>query len=306
MVVVNYDSASIAIGNWLERSIPAECANHVRELGATIATTIGDVRTRNEDLAIIVRLSSCCGPAQSFILCVLCDGVSALPNGRKAAITATTSLLMHMIAEEARLPYENLRMGIEAANHAVRQQCLPAGGTTLVALLLSPSGALAAGVGDSRIYAYSKQKLLRQVTVDDTLERELERFKDQRGPALNLTRFSHRLTRFVGMEASVQCRLTSLDTRSPGTVFILSSDGASEVSSLEAVLRGTASTDIPSGLMQLSAWCSGGDNATVMSIRGEAIARLHSSDSVKLSHLEIWDSAGKLNLSLEHVLRRVG
>jgi serine/threonine protein phosphatase PrpC len=306
MEVVNYDAASMVIGNWLERSIPAECANHVQELGATIATTIGGVRTRNEDLAVILRFSSRCGAAQSFILCVLCDGVSALPNGRKAAITASMSLLMHMISEEKRVPYENLGKGIEAANRAVRQQCQPAGGTTLVTLLLSPSGSLVAGVGDSRVYAYLDQKLLRQVTVDDTLEQALERFKDERGGALNLRRFSHRLTRFIGMEATVQCREYSLDTGSPRTVFILSSDGASEVLRLESVLRGAASAGVPVGLMQLSAWCSGGDNATLLSIRGDAIKSLYSSNSTKASRLEIWDSAGKLTLDFEHSLRRVG
>jgi len=288
------------IREWLQRPVRPSAAAEILEVPAVIATTIGDVRTENQDRAIVARFSS--DRRSSFLLAALCDGLGGMQDGGKCADIGILALLMRMLDCEAASPDERLRFAVESANKAIYQRYHGDGGTTITAVLLSHYGVAAASVGDSRIYSYSKSKRLRQISVDDTIAGELGRLKNTEPSNLDLEPFSHRLAQFVGVGDDMETRLYKLSDIGPDSTLILSSDGAhlTGPAIFQAIIE-TATTPYTavSRLLQLSRWCGGKDNATLVSFRGDIRERLQIQENALYSRLELWDSSGKLDVVLE-------
>jgi serine/threonine protein phosphatase PrpC len=224
-----------------------------------------------------------------------------MQHGGKCADIAVIALLMRLIEGRSSVPDERLRLGIEAANKAIYQQYRGDGGTTITALLVSHSGIVGASVGDSRIYSYSKPSRLKQISVDDTIAGELGRQKKTDPANLDLEPFSHRLAQFVGVGDDMETGLYKLNDIGPNGIFILSSDGAHSTGPaiLQAMLE-TATTPYIAltRLIQLSRWCGGRDNATVVSLGANIRERLVTQENTPYSRLELWDSSGKLEIVL--------
>jgi hypothetical protein len=193
-----------------------------------------------------------------------------------------------------------LKLAVNAANAAVFNAFRGEGGSTIAAIFSSASGTAAATVGDTRIYqCLSRSQKIIQLSLDDTIAAELKRI---RGPDANgepLDPYSNRLAQFVGMGSDMDPRMYRIGEKSKDCSFLLSSDGAYSMppSIFEAILRQAPTPfQAVSRLLQLSRWCGGKDNATIVAA---PLASLTGSDlepADSTQRLEIWDSFGKLDI----------
>jgi serine/threonine protein phosphatase PrpC len=285
------------IREWLDRPVPAtDCAN-VWQLPAAVATTVGSLRSENQDRAVIARMS--CPHALPSVLCIICDGMSYFSSGGMAAAEAATAMLIS-VSRHCSFPAINrIRSGIEAANAEILKKRPLRCGSTIAALLISGAGAAAATVGDTRVYKFSKRTRLHQISVDDTAAQELSRLDDPGKSRLNLDRFSRRLTRFLGMQPNVQGRYYQLGSAPPGTSYILCTDGAHRLG--EKVLAGVFARPVHTsaalnGLIRFSRMAPEGDDASIISIDGNLRRALSRHGTPALSRLDLWDSSGCIEI----------
>jgi hypothetical protein len=149
--------------------------------------------------------------------------------------------------------------------------------------------------GDSRIYAHDPRGGLIQISVDDSIAGELNR--------LNIAgdaEFPNALTQFIGIGEPLQPRMYMPKYDAQTTRWLLSSDGihGSAGSLLESILKASPNNlSAAHRLVQLSRWCGGLDNATVVI----ASADLFSPKALlgRAGVLEIWDSLSKLELYVD-------
>ena len=97
-------------------------------------------------------------------LVIVCDGMGGMQGGSTASQMAVKSILEFMMQSDVRSnPAMTLVKAIRNANMAICKESqnnpeIRGMGTTVTAVLFSPRSALAAYVGDSRIYQLRKNK----------------------------------------------------------------------------------------------------------------------------------------------------
>lgn len=144
-------------------------------------------------------------------------------------------------------------------------------GSTVVAMLVCGKKAVLVHVGDSRIYRL-REGLLEQLTRDHSLYEELCDSGVDLGPREN---FPHGnvITRALGLRGLPEASTTSMRT---GDVYILCSDGLSDVVSDEEIQRAANEIRDPDTLgrhLVATAYEAGGrDNITVLVVRCEGRA----------------------------------
>ncbi len=279
--------------SWLQRPTKEHATSDLPEISAAIGTTVGEVRRENQDRAIIARFTSSSGP---FVLAALCDGIGGMPSGDVCAELALANVVTNLISSKEVLGSDRLPSAIEAANRALYERFRGRGGTTIAAILFELSGEIGASVGDSRVYEYMNAGGLQQRSTDDTIAGELSRLKGDDPIAADLEGFSRQLAQFVGMGPNMEARVYQMPIGTHVQSYLLSSDGAHGVQkeTIQAVVaHATKPLFAVSRLLQLSRWCGGVDNATVIWIDSSARSLLRpvtGGDEL----LEIWDSFGKI------------
>jgi PPM family protein phosphatase len=283
------------IARWLARPLKPISIAEVPELAASLGTTIGNVRSENQDRAIVARFTSARCPGDSFLCFALCDGMGGMADGARCAEVALSSFLFRLTHREKETAPQLVRTAALAANSEVNREFRERGGTTLVAIVVFPESAAAVSVGDSRIYLSTLEKDVKQVTVDDTIAGELNKLKGFE-PRSGSNTFADQLAQFVGIGEGMEPRIYPIDT---DLTYVLTSDGAHNTNpdtfSQIVSYAGTPQL-IVTRLLHLSRWCGGADNATAI-----CVPRLRSDWSVPPTWangdwLEIWDSVGKLEL----------
>lgn len=190
-------------------------------------TDRGNVRAQNQDYFTIVHFSD------THALAVVCDGMGGAKSGNVASRLATEvfvgevkrtwsekldrDALREMMLEAAKLAnqavYEHAHLSAEFAGM----------GTTLVAVLVAGSVAIAVNIGDSRAYLLSPRGCQR-ITEDHSVVQmmirrgELTEEEARTYPGKNL------ITRAVGTERRVACDIFSLRLE-PGDAILLCTDG---------------------------------------------------------------------------------
>jgi serine/threonine protein phosphatase PrpC len=263
------------------------------ELPAAIGTAVGEVRTENQDRAVVARFIGST-PSESWIALCLCDGMGGMADGRQCAELATAVFIVSLLNNIALPPESRVRRAVLNANAAVFRRYRERGGTTIAALVYM-GHVMGVSAGDSRIYAHDPRGGLIQISVDDSIAGELNR--------LNIAgdaEFPNALTQFVGIGEPLQPRMYMPKYDAQTTRWLLTSDGihGSAGSLLASILK--ASPNNPSAahrLVQLSRWCGGLDNATVVI----ASSDLFSPKALlgRAGVLEIWDSLSKLELYVD-------
>jgi serine/threonine protein phosphatase PrpC len=287
------------IAKWLARPLKAISLAEVPELAASVGTTIGDVRPENQDRAVIARFTSIRRPRESFVCFALCDGMGGMADGAHCAEIALSSFIFRLTHDVRQTASETVRVAALAANAEVYRQYRERGGTTLVAIIVFPGSAAAVSVGDSRIYAANTRKELKQISIDDTIAGELNKLKGLNPSRAQWDTFAGQLAQFVGIGEGMEPRVYPV---SADLTYLLTSDGVHGMSpdTLERIVV-TAGTSqlIVSRLLQVSRWCGGSDNATVVCIPP---LRTDWSTPPAWSSgewLEIWDAVGKLDLPMD-------
>ena len=263
------------------------------ELPAAIGTAVGEVRTENQDRAVVARFIGST-PSESWIALCLSDGMGGMADGRQCAELATAVFIVSLLNNIALPPESRVRRAVLNANAAVFRRYRERGGTTIAALVYM-GHVMGVSAGDSRIYAHDSRAGLIQISVDDSIAGELNR--------LNIAgdaEFQNALTQFVGIGEPLQPRMYTPKYDAQATRWLLSSDGihGSAGSLLEPILKASPNNlSAAHRLVQLSRWCGGLDNATVVI----ASSDLFSPKALvgRAGVLELWDSLSKLELYVD-------
>ncbi|MCI0360014.1 MAG: protein phosphatase 2C domain-containing protein [Planctomycetaceae bacterium] len=140
-------------------------------------------------------------------------------------------------------------------------------GTTASALVLMPQGALAAHVGDSRIYRLRGQ-MLHQLTFDHSLQWELRASGQMpEGADLGAVIPKNVITRSLGPNSAVQIDLEGPHPIFPDDVYVICSDGLTgrvEDAELGAILASLPPQEAVRALVDLANLRGGPDNSTVI------------------------------------------
>ena len=169
------------------------------------------------------------------LLLVVCDGMGGGPGGKTASSLAAGTIVAYIQQQAAEKPGETsadneamLRDAVQAANHALRQkivECpeLNGMGTTVTAVLLTPTGAILAHVGDSRIYQLRRNKIVYR-TSDHSLVAEMVRAGQQTEEQARLASNSNIITRALGIKDEVKVDTVTVPYHR-GDRFVLCTDG---------------------------------------------------------------------------------
>jgi serine/threonine protein phosphatase PrpC len=241
---------------------PSACAVFDAGNSVFLGTSVGAVREKNEDRAIVVRVCYGREPERDFVLAALSDGMGGLENGEDAAIVTLSTFVARTIRTARLPPDRRLNMAASDANDAVYQLYRGRGGATLSAVLIERRfGAIGVNVGDSRIYLLRDTRSIEQLSRDDTLG---ELVRDRAG--LNAVDRTGSLIQHIGMGEGLEPHIISADAPNTNSHFVLTSDGVHRNKELlNLVTRETPSPEkLVHRLLLLAELLGGHDNATAV------------------------------------------
>jgi len=262
------------------------------ESATVVLSSVLGKRSENQDRAIFLRVKFEKSRKPSIAALVLCDGMGGMVNGGECANLAISTFAASLVHSNASTLIKKLEVGIQDANEAVYNAFQGKGGATLSAVICNETKDWAAvNVGDSRIYCVLNSGVVEQLTIDDTLEKQLA--------ALNLPSPPpefRQLLQYVGMGEGIEPRRVELKPSSDMKWLLITSDGAHGIP--ENIFHSLVSyaespREVVSRLTALSEWLGGKDNSTVaaLTIGKDLFSRNEESD---LSYLEIWSIPGKV------------
>lgn len=278
--------------NWLLRRTSTGGVRRVAPLGAAIASEIGNIRTDNQDRAVIARGRDRTG--RDYAVVAVADGIGGMRDGAACASLAIGALVATLDQQAQRQDIngdEWIRKAVFAADEAVFAQFRGEGGSTLVALVIRPGfSAHWVSVGDSRVYG-SNGKSLVQMSVDDTIAGQL-------GKNLEGVPEQSKLLQYIGMGSELEPHITELGHGAADAV-LLTTDGVHYLSATPNWFGQIVGNAPDPGacvkrLVELAKWCGGPDNATVAMI--SLSANWESDDRLSYSCLEVWDAFGELQI----------
>ncbi|MDR2551299.1 MAG: protein phosphatase 2C domain-containing protein [Desulfobulbus sp.] len=238
------------------------------EAGYAGLTDPGRVRANNEDGLLLVPEAG---------LFAVADGLGGLGAGDVASRTALGYLHRQLSA----LPFQaggrepslsGLEALIAAANYHTYEHRLDLGNTMATTLALIWAGArsvLAAHVGDSRVYRWHRDRLIR-ITSDHSLVHALYEQGALTEAQARQSPQRHVITRAIGAEAVVQPSIRAVEVDS-GDVLLLCTDGLTAMVPDEAIaaLLGSGPSDpgaLVDGLVRMANEAGGHDNITAIAV----------------------------------------
>jgi len=263
------------------------------KLGFTLASNVGCVREENQDRTLFVRAYMRSAKA-NFVAAVLCDGMGGMLHGGECASLATSTFVTSLVFDKEPDLLLRIKNSVQKANDVVFKKYRGEGGSTLVAVVCDQSkNWIITNVGDSRIYKAKLGQSLELLTIDDTVERQL----DLLGRSVNISpEFARGLTQFIGVGESIEVSVQSLNPH-PNEIFVLTSDGAYDLSKdgkvfTSLVINSRTSQELASRLLSVSEWLGGKDNATVALLPTSFDFNLQKVENQK-GYLEVWSPFGK-------------
>lgn len=284
----------------------------IADLSVAIGTSVGLVRSRNEDRVAVAQISAADG--EVYFVVLVCDGVGGTDMGDVAASIALTAFLEELAHNRSSVPLKILlpRL-VRRVDDRVRESLHGKGATTLSVLIATGYGELAAtNVGDSRIYAWSplKDRLI-QISRDDTMENELSELAIKDPSALRFRGFGGSLSQAIGEDSrsSDDLRITLLDPDYLHDGVVLATDGAwkGAEEGFNAVLKKAPSaTAAVNRIMSLSNWTGGLDNSSLVVIERvkDAILNIPKVESGTLK-IQAWIGNTKVILSASAATSRI-
>lgn len=280
--------------NWLSRKTPTGGVRRVAALAASVASDIGNVRSENQDRAILAHGWDREG--HDFIVAVVADGIGGMRNGGACASIAVGSFLaaLHEQAHSASTNPENwLREAVNVSNRSVYGHFHGDGGSTMVAVVLRPNrDAFWMSVGDSRVYEVFNREL-HQASIDDTIAGQL-------GKNANVAAEQSKLLQFIGMGDDLEVHVSQINTECVQTI-ILTTDGIHYVAPtpklLEAIFINATDLGVcAKRFLDLAKWCGGPDNATVAILSLNEVLDLN--PKMPYDFIEVWDAFGEIQIHL--------
>lgn len=215
-------------------------------------------------------------------LLMVADGMGAHAAGELASKLAADGVPHLYFKYEELSPPEALIRAIRETNNEIHRRGMANPdfhnmGTTGSVLVLLPQGALAAHIGDSRIYRL-RGNTISQLTFDHSLQWELKASGQlPAGTDIGAIVPKNVITRSLGPNPSVQIDLEGPHPIVQGDVYLLCSDGLSgrvEDAELGAIMASLAPPEAAQALIDLANLRGGPDNSTVLiaKITGAEIA----------------------------------
>ena len=186
-------------------------------------------------------------------LVVVCDGMGGGPAGKTASSMAVNEILYGISEAESDEDASNVVIkAIRRANMAIIEAAnenpnLQGMGTTAVVLLISESKALAAHVGDSRIYQFRNGKKIFR-TFDHSYVFEMVSQGVITEEQARLSAQSNIITRALGVKPDVEVDLHEL-TYDAGDRFLLCSDGIHGMFPEEGLIKLLTKRDVKLGVL---------------------------------------------------------
>jgi len=233
---------------------------------------VGMRRTTNQDsLAQVIADSPDLYRERGHLLLVA-DGMGAHAAGELASKLAADGIphLYHKYRELS--APEAIKRAILETNAEIHRRGTASPdfhnmGTTASTLVLMPQGALAAHVGDSRIYRL-RGHMLHQLTFDHSLQWELKASGQlPEGADISSVIPKNVITRSLGPNSAVQIDLEGPHPIFPGDVYLICSDGLTgrvEDAELGAIMASLPPQEAVRALVDLANLRGGPDNSTVI------------------------------------------
>lgn len=243
-------------------------------------TDVGMRRAGNQD-SLAIRL---CREQEEWQTCghlfAVADGMGGHSVGDLASRIAAEALPQAYHKCEADNIPQRLESAIRASNQAIHDKArenpeFSDMGTTCSALVLSPQGAFAGHVGDSRVYRIRDHRT-QQLTFDHSLQWEM--IRQGRATMDNVDGLHPRnvITRCLGPDPAVEVDVEGPFPIAPGDRFVICSDGLTghvtdeEIGAITSELTPQQSSRL---LVNLANCRGGADNVTVIVVHVENIAQ---------------------------------
>lgn len=277
------------IRQWLMRETCNESFRKVNSLPLSLASGIGLIRSDNQDRVVLLKAQA--SSTKAFIVGVLCDGMGGMIDGHECASLGVASFLSNCIKNRNIDIKDRLLTAANIANSDIYLEYKGKGGATLSAFILENNGGFGAiNVGDSRTYAIIKNELV-QMSTDDTIAGQLKQDNDR--PLLN-----NNLLQYLGMGEELEPHFLDFPELKDISKIILTSDGVHfiEHKILQAILlQNEEPAELSQRLINLSKWCGGNDNASVL-LFNDIELKDFSKEKVQTGSVQIWDAFGDLQL----------
>jgi PPM family protein phosphatase len=266
-------------------------------LDCAALSDIGLRRANNQDSYKVDLAGNQAEFEQRGHLFVVADGMGAHAAGELASKMATDVIPLDYRKLLDQSPPEAILSAVVDANRQIhtRGQASPefrGMGTTASTLLLLPSGALVAHVGDSRTYRMRGHRI-EQLTFDHSLAWEMQaagQLPEGEVPAFIPKNI---ITRSLGPNAAVQVDIEGPFPLEAGDTFVLCSDGLSGMvadDEIGLILHCLPPTEAAQALIDVACLRGGNDNITVIVVR-VAGSQIQQPDSVPQSRPHVKSNA---------------
>jgi serine/threonine protein phosphatase PrpC len=222
-----------------------------------------------------------------------------MSNGGPAAEVAACRFIESLTEDRAPDLKARLIRAVESANAEVHRRYAEKGGTTLAAAILDRSNLFyGVSAGDSRIYAVSAKARVEQISTDDTIAGELQRFKGIDVQPEDVDPAARQLAQYVGMGPGIQPRTYDLMRSQLGPI-ILCTDGVHAIPSRtfeQVTLHAPTPYKLGTRLIQISEWLGGFDNASLIIVPSAMKAIPREDESNRDDTVEVWSPFGKVQI----------
>jgi len=243
-------------------------------VGGLRCTSVSDVgmrRKSNQDSVAIALADSPAQWASHGHLFVVADGMGAHAAGELASKLATDNIPHSYFKRTEHSPSEAIADAVREANDKIHTKGedsvdFHGMGTTCSCLVLLPQGALAAHVGDSRVYRL-RENQFEQLTFDHSLVWEMAAASNAAEEDLPAYVPKNVITRSLGPHPTVAVDVEGPFALQSGDRFLLCSDGLTGPLSPELigmVLLSLPSLEVAQSLVDLANLRGGPDNITVI------------------------------------------
>lgn len=262
--------------------------NRPRGEAFALGTTVGSVRTENQDRTVLARFSF---HGSSAYLAILSDGMGGMVAGRECAELATAHLLAFALTERRDSASALLRGAMQAANTAVYSVHRGRGGAACAAVLIHGLTVSGINAGDARVYLVRRDGAPDQLSSDDTLAARVAALR----PQAELSDTRTELLQFVGIGADLEPHLFERQLTDDIRGTLITSDGAHGVPGVNfrrALDESSAVRALVDNLLATSLRLGGRDNASVIAISTRDLPTATSQGVIEVwtpsASLEIW------------------
>lgn len=237
------------------------------------ATDRGYIRSTNQDCYVIQRI-------EDAVLAVVCDGIGGARAGDVASSVSCKLMDEAFIKKTRFLDIEDVRAWLSQTIADVNQHIVSLSrhvedyqgmGTTMVAVVFSKDGMIAANVGDSRIFGVNEQ--LVQLSDDHSLVNELVKLGKVKKEEASKHPNRNMLTNAIGIGMQIDIDIFDIDN--DFDMILLCSDGVHGYIEESDILNTIHSTseleETVNVLIGLANNAGGYDNSTVIlaDLRGD-------------------------------------